>query len=190
VFVLGVATLFMATGIALFATLESLVNERLGQGATLFGLEFAAVVIANVVLQTPVGRASDTYGRRPFLIAGFIILIPATFAQGIVMTPLLMVLARLAQGAAVAMVFAPALALAGDLARTGESGTQLSTLTMAFGLGVAVGPLASGYLVGFGFVYPFAFGAVLAAIGLVLVITQVEETVGRPKPGPEPAPQD
>jgi len=190
VFVLGVATLFMATGIALFATLESLVNERLGQGATLFGLEFAAVVIANVVLQTPVGRASDTYGRRPFLIAGFVILIPATFAQGVVTTPLLMVLARLAQGAAVAMVFAPALALAGDLARTGESGTQLSTLTMAFGLGVAIGPLASGYLVGFGFVYPFAFGAVLAAVGLVLVITQVEETVGRAKPGPEPTPQD
>lgn len=178
VFVLGVGTLFMATGIALFATLEGIINARLDQGATLFGLEFAAVVIANVALQTPVGRASDSYGRRPFIIVGFIILIPATLAQGIVMTPTLMVLARLIQGVAVAMVFAPALALAGDLAKVGQSGTQLSTLTMAFGLGVAVGPLAAGFLVAYGFIVPFAFGASLAAVALVLVYTQVEETVG------------
>jgi len=51
-------------------------------------------------------------------------------------------------------VFAPSLALAGDLAREGESGTTLSVLTMGFGFGVAVGPLASGWLVGFGFVVP------------------------------------
>ena len=177
VFALGVATLFMAAGIALFATLEGLINQRLSQGTTLFGLEFGAVVIANVALQVPVGRASDRYGRRPFLLAGFVLLVPATFAQGLVTTPLEMVIARLVQGAAVAMVFAPGLALAGDLARTGRSGTKLSVLTMSFGLGVAVGPLASGFLVGFGFVYPFAFGAALAAAGFVLVYTQVDETL-------------
>jgi hypothetical protein len=48
---------------------------------------------------------------------------------------------------------------------------------MAFGFGVAFGPLSSGFLVRFGFVVPFAFGAVLAAVGAVLVWTQVEETV-------------
>jgi MFS family permease len=88
-------------------------------------------------------------------------------------------------------VFAPALALAGDLAGAGESGTQLSILTMAFGLGVALGPLLSGVLVAFGFVVPFAFGALLAVIGLVLVITQVEESIdSEPAPAGEPTPQD
>jgi len=76
-------------------------------------------------------------------------------------------------------VFAPSLALAGDLAREGESGTTLSVLTMGFGFGVAVGPpLASGWLVGFGFVVPFAVGAALAVVALVTVVTQVEETLG------------
>lgn len=177
VFTLGLVTLFMAIGIGLFATLQELVNSRLGQGPFLFSIEFAAVVIANVVLQVPIGQASDRYGRRPFLVVGFVLLVPSTLAQGLVTTPTVMILVRLAQGVAVAMVFAPALALAGDLAKRGQSGTQLSVLTMAFGLGVAIGPLASGFLVGFGFVYPFAFGAVLAALGLALVYSQVEETV-------------
>ena len=48
---------------------------------------------------------------------------------------------------------------------------------MAFGFGTAVGPLASGVLFGYGFVAPFAFGAVLAVAALALVVTQVEETL-------------
>lgn len=186
VFALGIATVFMAIGIGLFATLEGVINARLGQGPVLFSIEFAAVVIANIVLQAPIGRASDRYGRRPFLLGGFVVLGPATLAQGIVTTPELMIGARFVQGVAVAMVFAPALALAGDLAKHGQSGTQLSVLTMAFGLGVAIGPLLSGFLVGYGFILPFAFGAALAALGLALVYTQVNETISRPETDPEP----
>ncbi|WP_135825636.1 MFS transporter [Halorussus ruber] len=190
VFTLGIATLFMAIGIGLFATLEPQLSDRLSQGSVLFALEFAAVVIANVVFQVPIGRASDIYGRRPFLVWGFVLLVPALFAQGFVTTPAGMVGARFVQGVAVAMVFAPSLALAGDLAKEGESGTKLSILTMAFGLGTAIGPLASGFLVTFGFVWPFTFGGVLAALGLVLVYTQVEETVSDAEEIVGAAPQD
>jgi MFS family permease len=177
VFTLGLGTVCMGVGIALFATLEPQINARLGQTEVLFGVEFGAVVLANVVTQYPVGRASDLYGRRPFLVAGFVLLIPTVLAQGFVTTPPEMIAARLLQGVAVAMVFAPSLALAGDLAREGSSGTTLSVLTMAFGLGTAIGPLASGYLVGYGFHVPFVAGAVLAVLALVLVATQVTRSV-------------
>lgn len=188
VFVVGVGTFFMATGIALFATLQEPVNTRLAQGPFLFSVQFAAVVIANVALQVPIGNASDRYGRRPFLIAGFALLVPSLALQGY--APALgdvvgvagagaglMLFARFVQGVAVAFVFAPGLALAGDLARVGESGTTLSVLTMAFGLGVALGPLASGYLVRFGFAVPFLFGAALAALALVITYSQVVESL-------------
>ena len=177
VFVLGVATVAMGLCIALFATLQTQVNLRLGQAPVWFGVQFSAVTIANVALQVPVGRASDRIGRRPFLLAGFLLLVPTTLLQGIVVSSATMTVVRLCQGVAVAFVFAPSLALAGDLAREGESGTTLSVLTMGFGLGVALGPLASGWLVGFGFIVPFAVGAVLALVALVMVITQVEETL-------------
>ncbi|TKX53121.1 MFS transporter [Halorubrum sp. SP3] len=177
VFTLGLATVAMGACIALFATLQNQVNVRLDQAPIWFGAQFAAVTIANVIFQVPVGRASDRIGRRPFLLAGFVLLIPTTFLQGVVTEPALMMLVRLGQGIAVACVFAPSLALAGDLAREGESGTTLSVLTMGFGFGVALGPLASGWLYGFGFVVPFAVGAAAAALGLVAVFTQVEETL-------------
>ncbi|WP_049971550.1 MFS transporter [Haladaptatus cibarius] len=195
VFTLGLTTLFLAISIALLATIEPTINDRLDQGKTWFGLQFAAFVLAQVALQAPVGRASDRFGRRPFIIAGMVILVPATFVQGFVDTSVQMLVARLLQGVAGALVFAPALALAGDLAREGQSGTQLSILTMAFGLGTAIGPLASGFLVRYGFEMPFEFGAALAALGAVLVYTQVEETVavgadGEAETDSRPTPQD
>ncbi|RKD95696.1 MFS transporter [Halopiger aswanensis] len=177
IFTLGVVSLFMAAAIALFATIQPQVNARLEQGSTWFGLQFAAFIVAQIVLQTPIGRACDRYGRRPFILGGMIVLVPSTLVQGFVLTSEAMFLARLAQGIAGAMVFAPALALAGDLAPEGESGSKLSVLTMAFGFGIAVGPFASGALVGYGFAAPFVFGTVLASLGAILVYTQVEETL-------------
>ncbi|WP_254861984.1 MFS transporter [Halovivax gelatinilyticus] len=177
VITLGIVTLFMMIGIALFATLQNEVNAKLDQGSTWFGLQFAAFIFAQIALQTPVGGASDRIGRRPFILWGMVLLIPTTLAQGVVTTPETMFVARLGQGIAGAMVFAPGLALAGDLAPEGESGTTLSVLTMAFGFGIAIGPLVSGFLVGFGFIVPFAFASLLALVGVVLVATQVDETL-------------
>ena len=178
VFVLGIGTFLMATTIALFATLEGPIRMRLDESTFMFSVQFAAVVIANVAFQVPIGRASDRFGRRPFVVAGFVVLIPSVFAQGVVTDPWLMLLARFVQGIGVALVFAPSLALAGDLAGERGSGTTLSVLTMAFGLGVAAGPLASGLLFNFGgFSTPFTVGAGLAVVALVLTYTQVEETL-------------
>ena len=178
VFALGLATVAMGVCIALFATLQNQVNVRLDQAPVWFGTQFAAVTITNVILQVPVGRACDRFGRRPFLLAGFVLLVPSTLFQGIVLTPEAMLVVRLIQGVAVALVFAPSLALAGDVAREGESGSTLSILTMGFGFGIALGPLTSGILVSYGFVVPFAVGAFLGVVALVMVITQVEETLG------------
>lgn len=49
------------------------------------------------------------------------------------------------------------------------------TLTR-FCLGVAIGPLASGYLERFGFAVPFLVAGALATLALVVVSTQVAET--------------
>lgn len=179
VFVLGVINIVIGLALGLFAPLQDIVNTRLGQGPTLFGVQFAAYAIAQIALQTPIGRASDRYGRRPFLLGGMALFAVGTLMQGIVLDPWSMIGARLIQGVGGALVYTPALALAGDLASEGESGATLSVLTTGFTLGLAFGPLLSGFLVAYGFLVPFAFGTALSVLGVALIYTQVEETVTR-----------
>jgi MFS family permease len=175
IFALGMATLVMASCVALLSAIEPEVNARLGQGPFLFSVEFVALIASLAVLQPVVGRASDDWGRRPFIVAGLIGLVPTTLGQGFVETPWGMILMRVLQGGAGAMVFAPALALAGDYTEKGQSGAQLSVLTVSFGLGIAFGQLTAGFFVPYGFVIPFGVGAGLAAGAALLVHTQVHD---------------
>jgi len=175
IFALGLATLVMAVCFALLSAIEPEVNTRLGQGPILFAVEFVALIAALAVLQPFVGRASDSWGRRPFILVGLVGLVPTTLAQGLVETPVAMIGTRMLQGVAGAMVFAPALALAGDYTAEGQSGAQLSILTVSFGLGIAFGQLTAGFFVQYGFVIPFAVGAGLAMGAALLVYTQVHD---------------
>lgn len=175
IFTLGIATLTMATCISLLSAIEPVVNERLDQGARWFGVQFAVFIITLALAQPFVGRASDRHGRRRFILWGLASLVPTTLAQGLVVTSWQLFAARLAQGLSGALIFAPALALAGDLARRGQSGLQLSVLTMAFTLGLSLGQLSAGFMVSRGYVVPFAFGSLLAVGAALLVGSQVGE---------------
>lgn len=173
IFTLGIATLFMSMGFALLAPIELEVNERLSQGAFLFSVEFSALIISMAILQPIIGKASDKYGRKIFIVVGLVCLVPIIVLEGLATAPWHMITARSLHGLSAAMVFAPALALAGDLAKKGQVAAQLSILTVAFGLGISLGAFLTGFAIRFGFVVPFIIGAFLAAIGAVLVKTQV-----------------
>lgn len=173
IFALGLATLIMSFGFSLLAPIETETNQRLGQSPFIFSIEFSALIGVLAVAQPLVGKASDKYGRKIFIVIGLLSLIPAVLAQGLATQPWHMIAARAFQGVSAAMVLAPSLALAGDLAEKGRTGSQLSVVTMAFGLGISLGSFFSGYAVRFGYVVPFIAGAVLAGLGVLLVKTQV-----------------
>jgi len=172
---LGLATLVMAACFAMLSAIEPEVNARLDQSPVLFAVEFVALVAVLAVVQPFVGNASDSVGRKPFIVAGLLGLVPTTLLQGLVTAPWEMIVVRGLQGVAGAMVFAPALALAGDYTTRGQSGAQLSVLTVSFGLGIAAGQLTAGFFVQYGFAVPFAVGAGLAGGAVLLVATQVRE---------------
>ncbi|MCC7416971.1 MAG: MFS transporter [Acidobacteria bacterium] len=179
IFALGIATLLMTSSISLLSPLEKQVNARLGQTPFWFGLEFAAFVFSLSALQPIVGSWSDRWGRRRFIVAGLVLLAPATMAVGLAGSPWWMVAARMAQGIAGALVFAPALALGGDLVRKGASGAQLSVLTMGFGIGISVGQISAGFLVRWGFIVPFAAAAALALAAAFVVWREAVEPPAR-----------
>lgn len=174
VLVLGLSTLLLASSISIFLTLEEAVNNRLNQTTLIFSIQFSAAILANTISQTPVGRLSDRYGRRKLILIGFIILIPSITAQGYVNTSISMIAVRCVQGISVALVFAPSLALTGDIANRSDSGTYLSIVTASFGLGIAFGPTISGFLYSIGsFSTPFLMSGITSLFGLLLVYLYV-----------------
>lgn len=177
IFALALATLVMSFGFSLLAPIETVLNERLSQGPLLFSFEFSALIAALAISQPIFGKASDRHGRRIFIVIGLTCLIPIVFLEGLTTEPWQLITARALQGVSAAMVFAPSLALAGDLAEKGQSGSQLSLVTMAFGLGISLGSFVSGYAIRFGFITPFLIGSILAALGLLVVRTQVPKDV-------------
>ncbi len=173
IFALGLATFVMSFGFALLSPIETETNQRLSQGAFMFSVEFSAMIGALAITQPLIGKASDKYGRRIFILIGLICLIPFTFFQGLATKAWHLILFRGLQGISAAMVFAPALALAGDLAEKGQTAARLAVVTMAFGLGISMGAFVSGYTIRFGYIVPFIVGAIMAVLGSLTVWTQV-----------------
>ncbi len=181
---LGLATIMMSVTIGIFAPLANTINDRLSQGELLFSLQFGAEVLASVLLQIPVGWLSDRYGRRQFILGGFVLLLPSTLFQGFTGSSEVMLALRFIQGVAVALAFAPSLAIAGEIAKDGQSGSTLSILTMGFGFGIALGTLFSGVLVGFGFAVPFVMATIGGVAGLLLIYAYVPEPTTYTSPTP------
>jgi MFS family permease len=169
VLVIAICTFLLASAITMFTTLEEPITQRLDQTSLMFTIQFSIAILIQVVLQIPIGKLSDKIGEEPLIIVGFIVLVPSMIGQGIATVPIHMILSRLGVGISVALVFPTGLSLVGKIAGD-SSGSYLSILTGAFGLGTAIGPLSSGilYNVG-GFSTPFFVGSVLSFIAIFLL---------------------
>jgi MFS family permease len=159
--------------------LETEFNARLHETALDFSIAFSALMFSRLVLQIPLGRLSDRYGRKIFIISGLILMAIATALLGEARTTLQLIWLRVIQGAGAAGIAAPAFALVADLAKAGGEGRQMSIITMGFGLGIALGPLTAGLLAVFGFDLPFLLVGLLLIGSAWIIYRSVPETVGR-----------
>jgi len=175
----GFATFVMAAAFTMMVTLEKQFNTRLNINAFQFSLAFSSLLFTRFIFQVPLGKLSDRIGRKPLIIAGLIFMAPATALLGIVISNAQLIGVRLFQGLASAAIAAPVFAVAGDLAKAGGEGRQMSIVTMGFGLGIALGPLIAGALAVVSFELPFIIGAVLSLIGALVVFIYVPETIHR-----------
>jgi len=171
----SIATFMMDSDFSMISTLETQFNTRLNETALSFGLAYSALIVSRLVFQIPLGRLSDRWGRKPFIIGGLILIAPATLLLGLVATTAQFVAVRIFQGAASAAIAAPAFALAADFSHPGGEGRQMSVVTMGFGLGIALGPLLAGGLVLYSFLLPFLIAAILSIVVALFVFKYVPE---------------
>ncbi len=177
------ASLVMAGAFSMITTLEQQFNQRLSQTALGFGLAISALTISRLIFQIPLGRWSDQIGRKPLIIAGLLLMAPATVLLGFVGSTLQLTAARVLQGIASAGIAAPAFAVAADLAKKGGEGQQMSFITVGFGLGIGFGPLMTGLLAVYFFKLPFIVMGGLCLLAAWVVFRYVPETVSKQNDG-------
>jgi MFS family permease len=181
----GVATFMMASDFSMISTLETQFNSRLNQNAFIFGLAFSALIISRLIFQIPLGHFSDRFGRKPFIVAGLIMIAPVTFLLGRVTNTFQFFTVLVLQGVASAAIAAPAFALAADYSSVGGEGRQMSLVTMGFGLGIALGPLLAGVLVSYSFILPFFIGGILTILVAAFIFFYVPDKIKRQVPSPD-----
>jgi MFS family permease len=178
---LGLATLAMATAFSLISALEKQFNTRLHQAAFGFGVAFSALMISRVLLQIPIGRWSDRSSRKPFIIAGLVLMTASTVPLGWVTRNWQFVLLRVFQGIGSAAIAAPVFALAADMSKAGGEGRHMSIVTMGFGFGVAMGTLIGGVGSVVSFQFPFFIGSALTLVAAGLTYWLVPSSAGQEK---------
>lgn len=176
----GFTTAFGAHGIAAALGVET---GDIGLSILTFGILLALYDLAEVILKPVFGSLSDRIGVKPVIVGGLIAFAAASFLGIFAGTPILLGIARFAQGAA-ASAFSPASSAAvARLAGPDAAGRYFGKYGSWKGLGYALGPLIGAALVGLdGFRALFIALTLLAAATALWVILAVPSLPVLPRP--------
>ncbi|MDF1615007.1 MFS transporter [Desulfurivibrio dismutans] len=161
-------------GIGIIVPVMPVFATSLGASGLALGFIIASFSITRGVCQPVVGRLSDRWGRKGFMLAGLLVfgtvglLIPmATSVENLV-------LIRALHGVGSAMIVPVAMAYVSDLAPVGEEGRYMGLLNSAIFAGIGSGPLLGGIFTDlWGMAAAFYAMSALSFLALGLVLLQV-----------------
>lgn len=143
-----------------------------------------AYILALAAMLLSAGAIADRVGPRRAFVAGLILFGLASAACGLATTPLMLILARVAQGAAGALLIPPSLALIAHAAH-GDDRKRASAVgwwTAAGGVSIAAGPVLGGLLVqALDWRWVFFVNLPVCAAGAVLTLMVAPEAPRKPR---------
>lgn len=141
----------------------------LGADERISGIALTVFALGMAVSVAVVGRLTDTWGRRPFILVGLLVLGGATIAVGWSTTIALFFGLTLLAGLGGGLVNPAVQASVGDvIGRDRRGGTVLSRFQMAQDVGAIAGPVVSGMLVdAFGYDWAFLVTGVVVLVAWV-----------------------
>jgi len=123
------------------------------------------------------GSLADTYGRKRMWLTGLALFIIVTFAIPYTPTVFWMDVLRLMQGAAGAVAFAGGVSTLAQVVHGADRTRAFSILGTCFGVALAFGPLAAGWLVDVaGWKWVFLATALLSVASLILALYSADES--------------
>jgi EmrB/QacA subfamily drug resistance transporter len=140
------ALLFAALNQTIVGTALPTIISDLG-GIEYFSWVFTIFMLASSITAVLVGRLSDTYGRKPFILIGIGVFSVGSFLCGISDSIFQLILYRAIQGFGGGMIMSTAFTAVGDLFSPRERGKWQGILSSVFGLASVFGPTLGGYIV-------------------------------------------
>jgi EmrB/QacA subfamily drug resistance transporter len=177
-----VITMFMA---ALDATIVGTAMPRLVEdleGFELYAAVTTVYLLATTVVVPIVGKLSDIYGRKPFLLAGVLIFIGGSALCGAAHTMNQLVLFRGLQGIGGGFAQAMAFTTIADLFPPSRRGRVSGMLGAVFGLASVAGPAVGGFLTdGPGWRWCFYVNVPIGAVAFAILAVGFPHLVSRRK---------
>jgi len=134
-----------------------------------------ALTLAALLLTT--GSLADLYGRRIVFACGVALFSAASLLSGLATDPLMLNLARGAQGIGGATMFATSLALLANGFRGAERGLAFGVWGAITGVAVAVGPVVGGAITtAFSWRWIFLINVPIGVVAVVITLVRVDES--------------
>lgn len=140
------AMLFASLNQTIISTALPRIIASLG-GMELYSWVFTIYILTSAIVMIMVGKLSDIYGRKIFLVIGLIVFMLGSLLAGTANSIILLIIHRGIQGFGAGMIFATAIASIGDLFSPKERGRWQGLMASVFGLSSLIGPVLGGYIV-------------------------------------------
>lgn len=140
------AVLFVALNQTIIGTALPMIVADIG-GIHYFNWVFTAYMLATSVTAILVGKLSDIYGRKPFILIGLAIFTLGSFLNGTSNTMVQLIAYRAVQGFGAGMIMSTSFTAVGDLFTPRERGRWQGLMGASFGIASVFGPTMGGYIV-------------------------------------------
>ncbi|MFY0758278.1 MDR family MFS transporter [Metabacillus dongyingensis] len=116
-------------------------------GLDYYSWVFTIYMLTSAITTILVGKLSDIYGRKPFIIIGIIIFSIGAFLAGTSTDIFQLIIYRGIQGFGAGMIMSTAFTAVGDLFAPRERGKWQGAMSAVFGISSVFGPTLGGYIV-------------------------------------------
>ncbi|MDF2946326.1 MAG: transporter [Bacillales bacterium] len=140
------ALLFSSLNQTIVGTVLPKIISELG-GINYFSWVFTIFMLTSSITGVLVGKLSDIYGRKPFILAGLIIFMTGSLLAGTSSTMIQLIIYRGVQGLGAGMIISTAFSSVADLYPPRERGKWQGLLGSVFGLSSILGPTIGGWIV-------------------------------------------
>ena len=140
------AMLFAALNQTIISTALPSILSALG-GMEYLSWVFTIFMLTSSVTAILVGKLSDIYGRKPFILAGIVIFIVGSFLCGLAQNIIQLIIFRGIQGMGAGLILSTSFTAVGDLFAPKERGRWQGLMGGVFGLASVFGPTLGGFIV-------------------------------------------